>query len=139
MKWNFYSRTYTQSIASDADRMSSIQPTEFKSTNVKLTAKHSSLTTMTIANRRCSFMSIFSLSPRHGQTNINSSNKSITFSTENSMVNHFINSILLALIQFSNQSLTHNFLTRRKTFWNTHFTIIKLNLSRTIWHFHIIM
>lgn len=98
--YNEYIEFDEHKIASDAERMSSIlQPpsssTEFKSTNVKLTAKHSSLTTMTIANRRCSFMSIFSLSPRNRHTNINSSNKSITFSTENSNVtNHFISKIL---------------------------------------------
>jgi hypothetical protein len=67
-------------LEDDAVRRSSKQPTEFKSTNVKLTVKNSSQTTMTIANRRCSFMNIFSLSPRHGHSNYSSSSKSITFS-----------------------------------------------------------
>lgn len=67
-------------LEDDAVRTSPKQPTDFKSTNVKLTVKNSSQTTMTIANRRCSFMNIFSLSPRHGHSNFSSSNKRITFS-----------------------------------------------------------
>jgi hypothetical protein len=68
-------------ITSDAVRISHLttQQNEFKSTNVKLTSKNCSLTTMTIANRRCSFMStILSLSPRHRTRNLESGNKSAT-------------------------------------------------------------
>lgn len=57
-------------------------PTEFKSTNVKLTANNYSLTT--VANRRWS--NIFSLSPRHGRPNVDyvSNSHTNTSSTDNS-------------------------------------------------------
>lgn len=55
------------------------QANEFKSTNVKLTSKNCSLTTMTIENRRFSFISaILSLSPRHGHRSLESGNKKFT-------------------------------------------------------------
>ncbi|KAL7048417.1 hypothetical protein ACKWTF_003349 [Chironomus riparius] len=66
--------------SSDAARMSQkTQANEFKSTNVKLTSKNCSLTTMTIENRRFSFISaILSLSPRHGHRSLESGNKKFT-------------------------------------------------------------
>jgi hypothetical protein len=83
--------------SSDGARMSQkTQANEFKSTNVKLTSKNCSLTTMTIENRRFSFISaILSLSPRHGHRSLESGNKKYTSRmNSNIKIYSFFNSLI---------------------------------------------
>lgn len=78
LTWTFINFQNNAHSAIDGARTSqATQPNDFKSTNVKLTTKNFSLTT--IANRRCSIMStILSLSPRHGNRNLDINSKKFT-------------------------------------------------------------
>lgn len=77
---------------------------DYKSTNVKLTTKKCSLTTMTIENRRFSFISaILSLSPRHGHSSLETGSKRYTSSrkSRNSKWQQFFCTLKKAFTSFS--------------------------------------